>query len=184
MANVKEAVQFVLKQEDAALSGVVTKAPGDRGGLTRFGITAKWHPELAAAGFFEMDRDTALAMAEEVYGSEYIPHLDLRSVNRTAVAVALLSFAVVEGAGTSVRILQRVLNRIGFPLTIDGSVGPRTLEALNAADPLRLVSMLVNAQRAHFQSIVDSDSSQEKWLNGWNNRATAVLQYAQRTLVQ
>jgi lysozyme family protein len=184
MANVKEAVEFVVKQEDAALSGVVTKAPGDRGGLTRFGITAKWHPELVSAGFFQTNRDAALAMAEEVYADEYIPHLDLRSVNRTAVAVALLSFAVVEGAGTSVLILQRVLNRLGFPLVVDGSVGPKTLEAINAADPLRLVGILLNAQRDHFQEIVSADPSQAKWLNGWNNRASAVLQYAQRTLVQ
>lgn len=184
MANVKEAVDFVLKQEDAALSGVVTKAPGDRGGLTRFGITAKWHPELVRQGFFETDRNTALAMAEEVYGNEYIPHLDLRNVNRTAVAVALLSFSVVEGAGTCVLILQRVLNALGFPLTVDGSSGPKTLQAVNAAEPYALVSALVVAQREHFDSIVTNDPSQEKWLKGWNNRATQVLEYAKRTLWQ
>jgi lysozyme family protein len=184
MANVKEAVDFVIKQEDGAMSGVVTRAPGDRGGLTRFGITAKWHPELVAGGFFQTNREEALAVAEEVYGSEYIPHLDLSKVNRTAVAVALLSFAVVEGAATSVLILQRVLNKIGFPLAVDGSAGPKTLQAVNAAEPWTLVSALVSAQREHFQAIVDADSSQEKWLKGWNNRASQVLEYARRTLWQ
>jgi lysozyme family protein len=184
MANIKEAVDFVLKLEDAGMSGVVTKAPGDRGGLTRFGITAKWHPELVRRGYFQTNREEALAIAEEVYGNEYIPHLDLSKVNRTAVAAALLSFAVVEGAGTSVLILQRVLNGLGFPLAVDGSAGPKTLEAVNAADAWTLVSALVKAQRDHFKAIVDADSSQEKWLNGWNNRASLVLDYAKRTLWQ
>jgi lysozyme family protein len=184
MANVKEAVDFVLRQEDAGLSGVVTKALGDRGGLTRFGITAKWHPDLAASGFFETNREEALAIAEEVYANESIPHLDRSKVNRTAVAVALLSFAVVEGAATSVMILQRVLNHLGFPLVVDGSAGPKTLQAINAADPWALVSALVRAQRDHFKAIVESDPSQERWLNGWNNRASLVLEYARRSLWQ
>ena len=184
MANVKEVVDFVLKQEDSALSGVVTNAPADRGGLTRFGLTAKWHPELVASGFYQTNRDEALAIAEEVYSSEYIPHLDLSKINRTAVAVAILSFAVVEGAGSAVMLLQKVLTGMGFPLTQDGSVGPQTLAAINAADPLQLVMALVKAQRSFFQQIVAKDASQSKWLNGWNNRAIAILTYSQRALVQ
>ncbi len=56
-------------------------------------------------------------MAEEVYGNEYIPHLDLSKVNRNAVAVASSSLAaVVAGAATSILMpLQRVLNGLGFP---------------------------------------------------------------------
>ncbi len=50
MANIKGSQLIsVLKLEDAGMSGVVTKAPGDRGGLTRFG-TAKWHPRAGEAG--------------------------------------------------------------------------------------------------------------------------------------
>lgn len=184
MANVKEAVDFVLRQEDATLSGVVTYAPADRGGLTRFGLTAKWHPELVRSGFYQTNRDEALAIAQEVYSSEYIPHLDLGKINRTAVALAILSFAVVEGAGHAVLILQRVLTSLGFPLVQDGSAGPKTIAAINAADPLQLVTALVRAQRDYFRQIVDKDASQAKWLGGWNNRAMAVLKYAQRTLLQ
>lgn len=184
MANVKEAVDFVLRQEDSALSGVVTNAPADRGGLTRFGLTAKWHPELVAKGFFKTNRDEALAIAEEVYSAEYIPHLDLSKINRTAVAVAILSFAVVEGAGRAVLILQQVLASLGFPLVQDGSVGPKTIAAINAADSLQLVMGLVKAQRSYFQRIVANDASQSKWLSGWNNRAIAILTYSQRALVQ
>jgi type VI secretion system secreted protein VgrG len=184
VANVKEAVDFVLRQEDSTLSGVVTNTPADRGGLTRFGITAKWHPDLLASGFFQTNRDEALAIAEEVYGGEYIPHLNLAAINRTAVAAAILSFAVVEGAGRAVLILQRVLTSLGFPLVQDGSVGPKTITAINAADPVNLVYRLVGAQREYFREIVATDPTQEKWLKGWINRANAVLQFAQRTLVQ
>jgi lysozyme family protein len=136
------------------------------------------------SGFYQTNRDEALAIAEEVYSNEYIPHLDLAQINRTAVAIAILSFAVVEGAGRAVLILQRVLVAMGFPLVQDGSVGPKTIAAINAADPLRLVMALVRAHRSYFQQIVANDPSQSKWLNGWNNRAIAILTYSQRALVQ
>lgn len=184
MANVKEAVEFVLRQEDATMSGVVTKAPDDRGGLTRFGLTAKWHPELAAKGFFQINRDDALAMAQEAYADEYIPHLDLGRINRTAVAIAVLSFAVVEGAGQAVLLIQSALNNLGYAISIDGSAGPKTIAALNDVDSLLFVAALVSRQRKYFTDLVTKDESQQKWLAGWNNRASAVLRYAQRTLVQ
>src|SRR5260370_41768835 len=116
MADVKAAVDFILRQEDSTLSGVVTSAPADRGGITRFGITAKWHPELLAQGFFQANRDDALSIAERTYSDTYIPHLDLGSINRTAVAVAILSFAVVEGAAQAVLTVQEQATAMGFPL--------------------------------------------------------------------
>jgi len=63
------AIRFVLKQEDSTLSGVITNESGDAGGLTRFGLCAKWHPELVAAGFYDvtMDTATALPLAETAY---------------------------------------------------------------------------------------------------------------------
>jgi lysozyme family protein len=183
MANVKEAVDFVLRQEDSTLSGVVTNTPGDRGGLTRFGVTAKYHADLLASGFFSINRDEALAIAEATYASDYIPHLALGSIDRTAVAIAILSFAVVEGAPRAIHIVQEALAKMGFALVPDGTAGPRTLAAINAADPIKFVSTLVTQQRSYFAEIVANDESQAKWFNGWNNRASAILSYAQRTLI-
>ena len=87
MADIRKAVEFMLRQEDARLSGTVTNAASDNGGFTRFGLCAKWHPALVAAGFFtpQMPRDKALLMAEETYSTEYAPALRLAGLRRPFV---------------------------------------------------------------------------------------------------
>jgi hypothetical protein len=52
MENVTAFVDFVLRHEDAKLSGVITRIQGDSGGRTRFGIAERWHPELTSTGFY------------------------------------------------------------------------------------------------------------------------------------
>jgi hypothetical protein len=41
----KTAIDFVLRQEDATLSGAITNYSTDLGGLTRFGLCAQLMPE-------------------------------------------------------------------------------------------------------------------------------------------
>ena len=182
MADVKAAIEMVLRQEDATLAGTVTNAPADHGGLTRFGLTAKFHPELVRAGFFTTTAGEALIMAEKAYADEYIPHLQLDKIVSTAVAFALLSFSVVEGAGTAVMLAQRVLQQRGCHVAADGSVGPETLTAINAQPALGFVGALVAAQEAHFTRLATADPSQAKWLKGWINRAGAVVRFAAESL--
>ena len=56
MADPRETIDFMLRQEDTTLYGKVTNAASDNGGCTRFGLSAKWHPELVKAGFFDQER--------------------------------------------------------------------------------------------------------------------------------
>jgi hypothetical protein len=72
MADLKTAIDVVLRQEDSRMSGVITTISGDSGGRTRFGIAERWHPELTAAGFFTtMPTAAALTVAEGVYAESY-----------------------------------------------------------------------------------------------------------------
>ena len=50
-----QSIDFVLKQEDSTLSGVITNETGDAGGLTRFGLCAKWHPEAGGGWILRVD---------------------------------------------------------------------------------------------------------------------------------
>src|SRR4051794_23139424 len=127
MASVASAIVYVLKQEDARMTGIVTNDSRDSGGATRFGIAQRCHPELTATGFFDaskMSTVDALAMAESVYLHCYGTPLTLASINRQQVANALLSFAVNEGVISSIKVLQSALN-----LDQDGKFGNITLEA-------------------------------------------------------
>jgi len=174
MADVAKAADFVLRQEDSTLSGVITDATGDLGMKTRFGISQRWHPELTPTGFFDdMPTAEALALAEKTFATEYAPPLYLGAISSQALATALLSFAGLEGITESVLMLQHALQALGWNLSIDGEMGPQTLAATNAADPAKALSALVGFQKWHFAQIAQADPSQNKWLVGWDNRADA-----------
>lgn len=174
MANVKAAIDFVLRQEDRGLTGKITQIPNDRGGLTRYGLTKKWHPELVASGFFStMLRDPALVLAEQTYAREYALPLWIDRIAPQGVATALLSFAVNDGCPQALKLLQASAG-----VTVDGCMGPATLAAVNAADPKALLDALVAQQCAFYSRIVAGDPTQDKFLNGWLRRADSLLEVA------
>lgn len=184
MSNVTACVDFVLRQEDSTLSGIVTDLATDLGGMTRFGLCAKWHPELVEAGFYayqivdgkqvaKIAAPDALVLAESTYATAYEPSLKLAEIASTGIATAILSFAVLEGQEEAVKLLQEALG-----ITADGLMGPATLAAENAASSATLLPRLVNLQRQHFAAIAAANPSQEANLHGWDNRADALLALA------
>lgn len=180
MANVKSAVDFVMKQEDSSLSGVITNAPADRGGVTRFGIAAKWHPELVDTDFFSssMTPQEAFPIAEHAYETQYVPVLHLDALTSDAVATAMLSFGVLEGTLEAVTVLQNAIVMLGTPITVDGKMGPATVAAANSSDPQKLITAVVQLQKAHFAHIAAVNPSQAVWVHGWDNRADLLMSIA------
>lgn len=187
MADPKAAIDFVLRQEDSALSGVITDYPDDPGGTTRFGLCAKWHPKLVSDNFFRFSivdgrqfpfigRAAAFRMAEATYQDLYTPSLKLRAVASQAVATAQLSFAVLEGIERSSVIVQQSVNACGGSIQIDGDVGPVTVTAINAVDPQTLLRKIIQLEEMYFDTLAKKRPSQERWLKGWDNRARALLQ--------
>jgi lysozyme family protein len=173
MADVKRAIDYILREEDSTLSGVITNVPGDRGGLTRFGISIKAHPELAESGFFteQMGNEAALALAEQVYERAYAAPLRIADINAQKVATAALSYAVNRGQANAVILLQRVCIACGKLIRIDAKMGPLTVAAINACDPAKfLIDFTVYAKLA-YQQIANDKPSNRKFLQGWWNRA-------------
>ena len=54
--------------------------------------------------------------------------------------------------------------------TPDGSLGPRSVAALNAMDPEKFVMAYALAKIARYRDIVTRDRTQIKFLLGWINR--------------
>lgn len=165
MASVVTAVDYVLRQEDRRLTGVVTHDPRDSGGRTRFGIAERFHPELTHRGFFDsMPFDEALQIAKSYYVTEYCVPLHLCSIADQQVANAIVSFAVNEGIITSIKIIQAALG-----VQCDGEFGPATLSGINAKGFVFL-SLLEAKQIAHYEGIVAACPKDAAFLNGWINR--------------
>jgi lysozyme family protein len=175
MANPTIAVDFTLRLEDSTLSGVITDIPGDLGGTTRFGLTAKYHPELVAAGFFDstMNTQTALSIAEQSYAESYANPLLISQISNQALANALLSFAVNEEGtgrqGEAVKLLQEAAGA-----GADGVMGPGTIAAVNGCDPVALLKGYCGLQQTHYEAIVAANPSQQKFIKGWTSRVSQV----------
>ncbi len=179
MANITSAVEFVLKQEDSTLSGITTNTTGDNGGLTRYGVSAKFHPELVRQGFYICGKEEAFATAIDVYKREYADPMYLSLVDSQAIATAMLSFAILRGVGSTLLTLQAALNDLGERLVVDGSMGPKTLTAINRHEAHELMDVFVARTKAALTQITVKNPTQVKWLNGWMNRCNAVQRLAQ-----
>jgi len=92
--------------------------------------------------------------------------------------------AVHLGVGGAGRVLQSTLNRIlgDGAVTVDGSGGPKTMEALKPCltkpENVRAVCLtLLDVRKAYFLRIVERDEKQGKFLKGWMNRLKKLRGY-------
>jgi len=178
MADLDTAVQFVLHQEDARLSGAITTLPGDRGGATRYGLAARWHPELVEEGYYEMKdgeptvpNEYALAIAVQVYSVQYASKLNIPGIADQDLANRALSFAVNEGPHEAVTLLQRAANACGCRIAVDGDFGPETLKAVDGLQPERLLAAFRSVQAGFYRRLVAVRPQLLPYLNGFLNRA-------------
>ena len=135
---------------------VVENVPGDRGGLTRFGVDQRSHPTVNI-------RALTKAKAKEIYRSDYWRAIAGDQLQpRTAWAV--MDSAVNCGTKQAVRWLQRALN-----VEDDGRLGPVTLSAAEAS-PDGPVAMSVLRQRGDHYLALGKRPQFRKFQKGWMNR--------------
>ena len=167
MADILKAIDFVLLQEDAKISGVVTNNKSDRGGRTRYGVAESYHPDLTKTGFYDtMSNKDALTIADQIYEQQYAKPLYLQLIKDQNVANALLSMAINSGINTATKLFQRAVG-----VDDDGQMGPKTLAAANNYSPSILLSSFYNMQSGYYNRIVMANPSQHVFLAGWLNRA-------------
>ena len=111
-----QAFAFVLNAEGG---GTITDDPEDPGGLTRWGISKRSHPDLDIANL-------TLDEAREIYRREYWDRCSC-DLFPPPLAMALFDSAVNQGPVRAIRLMQRALR-----VEEDGVVGPDTLAAANS----------------------------------------------------
>lgn len=121
MSPFERAFAWVLMVE-----GPETNDPRDPGGLTRFGISQRAHPEV------DVSRLTVEG-AKRIYRTEYWDRARCEAFP-LCIALALFDAAVNQGVTTAVRLLQLALK-----VDPDGVVGPKTIEAASRAIPFDLL---------------------------------------------
>lgn len=156
MSNFDQAFIELLGHE-----GGYSNDPNDPGGETNWGITVAVARENGYIGSMkDMDQSVAKAIYTKKYWLEAFEQLPY------PVAFQVFDAAVNSGVGQAVRWLQRAVGAAD-----DGKLGPVTLQAAKAADPLKLV-LLFNAERLAFMTNLSTWSSFGK---GWARRIAANL---------
>jgi lysozyme family protein len=146
---------------------------GDRGGFTKYGIAQNRNPDVDVPN---LTLDTAIAH----YRTKYWPEAEkLPDSAPNLQALFFEGFMNMERGAT--KSLQRA---IGTPA--DGSIGPKTLHALEKALDDRGEDAVIREylwQRSeYYKSIWRNDPTQEKFKDGWQNRIDDVGYYAEDVL--
>jgi lysozyme family protein len=172
MADFKTAFDFTMQHEDPTLSGKVTV---DAGGRTRFGIAAKFHPDLPQE-FFDGPAEDALAQAQQIEEHEYWQPMRMAEVENQTVANKFFDMAVNMGVRQAAIYAQRALNALPdreARLVEDGVIGGQTLAAINAAKPIEFYQMLCELSAEHYRHVAAVNPAQAVNLRGWLRRAAA-----------
>jgi lysozyme family protein len=170
MVDFKPAFAFVLQHEDSTRSGKV-----DAGGRTRFGIAEKFHPDLPEE-FFTGSTEVALAEAEKIEEREYWEAMRLDGLENQNVANKLFDMGVNMGVRQAAVYAQRAANAMvasDARVAEDGVIGPRTLAAINAVDPIAYYQLLCELSAAHYRHLAAVNPAQAVNLKGWMKRAQA-----------
>lgn len=154
--------------------GFVNRAD-DRGGPTKYGITQATLSEyLGRPVSIDDVRNMSIDTAKTIMKQEYYfdPQLDMLPAS---LQPQMLDMCVNHGQGNAIKILQRLINRLGYGnLVIDGEIGRVTAAAVvncYAAMGSKLINALADARADFCRAIVANDQSQAGNLNGWLNRA-------------
>jgi lysozyme family protein len=150
------AVAFVLAHEGSEL----TENEADPGGLTRYGIALKRHPELTAADIRAM---TAQRAAQIYEGPQYFGAIKGYQLP-DALQLPMLDAAVMSGPGEAIRWLQRALY-----VRDDGDLGPETLNAAAHASVVPVIQRFC-AERLYTLSTLPNWAPNAV---GWSTRVIA-----------
>lgn len=174
MASLEQFFPHLLQFE-----GGFVNDPADPGGATNKGITlatfARYAQSLlGVAASIENLRALTDAQALQIYRVGYWLPLHADEFSDQPLAEIVFDFYVNAGS-TAVRLLQGTLNSTGAKptLTVDGAVGPGTLQAVNSADAISLYRLYKLRRIEYYRNLVERKPALAKFLNGWLNRVNS-----------
>ena len=158
--------------ERARAKGVVT-LKNDSGGPTMCGVTIStftdWRlrqrkQKPTIADLKALKYDEWLAILKNLFWDPCKADL----ISNDSIALMLVDWRWVNGT-QAIRDAQNA-----FSLVQDGIVGPKTLAALNALPAETVFCRLKAARERSYRIIVQRNTSQRIFLNGWINRTNSI----------
>jgi len=177
MAEFEEALRFVLAREGGYTDGKSGVYRFDRGGATHFGITLRMFQHFRINPALTMNDLEQLEFweAKAIYEKNFWTRLRLKELNSQALATIIFDQAVNRGPGTVTIQIQQVLNQLDFPVTVDGSFGPKTVQALNSVNYFDLALNFISRSQQSYIAICVKNPDQLVFLKGWMARTHELL---------
>lgn len=172
--SVESIIEDIIQRE-----GGYSENPNDLGGPTKFGVT---EAVARANGYQGQMADFPIEMARLIYRNQYYikPGFGRIALLSQAVAEELTDTGVNTGVDVASRFLQRCLNvlnreqKLYRDISVDGSIGQATLEALEAYLKARgkegetvLLTALNCLQGARYIEMTERREKNEEFLFGW-----------------
>lgn len=175
--------------EIVAREGGFVNDPDDPGGATNFGVTLatmrRLGLDLTKDGRVDIRDVKALtrAQAQSIFVEHYFRRPGLSELPAMLQASA---FDMYVNAGVNaVKILQKLVTRMGYHVKDDGLIGPLTLAAVakaGAAAPDHLADAYGIARRNYYYALADSRPASRKYARtatgekgGWIRRAEEFI---------
>lgn len=175
-ANIAACFAFTNKSEG---NGTYTNTPGDPGGPTRWGVTlatlSAWRVQHGQPPAIAVDvQNLTLAEATAIFGCNYFNPVG-GPLLPSGVDLMGSDFAFNAGAGRSARMIQQAVGQ-----TQDGWVGPATIAAAKAMDPVKLIGTLGTLHLAFYAA--EPPAMRARFLRGWDARVYASVLAAKAML--
>ncbi|MDQ7777891.1 holin-associated N-acetylmuramidase [Paracoccus aminovorans] len=175
--------------EIVAREGGYVNDPDDPGGATNYGVTLATLQRLGIdrTGDGRVDVADVKALTRADAARIYVEHYFRRPrLAELPASVQASVFDMYVNAGTNaVKILQRLVTRMGFPATDDGMVGPATIRAATQADlaaPGYFADAYGIARRNYYYALGDARPASRKYARtkaggkgGWITRAEEFI---------
>lgn len=183
-----QSVQSIASEIIAREGGYVND-PDDPGGATNFGVTIHTMRRLGLdlTGDGQVTsadvRRLTRAQAQKIFIDHYF-HRPRISQLPEVLQASVFDMQVNAGAH-AVRLLQRLLTRMGFPARADGQIGPKTRDAARQAAlaaPDHIADAYGIARRNYYYALADRRPASRKYARrrdggkgGWIKRAEEFI---------
>jgi lysozyme family protein len=189
MSTVQNDDVWHIAQEIVAREGGYVNDPDDLGGATNFGVTIHTMRRLGLdlTGDGRVTASDVKALTRKQALDIFVAHyFEKPGIARLPVALQASVFDMYVNAGSNaVKILQRLVSKMGFECKADGVIGPMTLAAVQRAhDAARLYIADAYAieRRNYYFRIADKRAVSRKYARsraggkgGWIKRAEEFL---------
>lgn len=143
----------------------LTNDPRDSGGMTYAGISRRAHPKWPGWGLIDAGKAVPASMVMDFYSAEYWVPCGCDRIDSQDIARNIFDFSVNAGVSTAVKLAQIVAGA-----TPDGDMGPKTIAAINAFDPVYFRLSYALMKIARYRDIVQRRPKDIVYLIGWINR--------------